>query len=144
MSRTRIPPKLRRTIEEAAERRCGYCLTRSSITGSPMQIDHIVPESAGGTTCEDNLWLACFFCNTYKGAHVDAMDPTTRLVVPLFNPRTQPWSDHFSWSKDSSHIVGLTMTGRATAALLRLNRPELVFTRLRWAAVGWHPPRDLG
>lgn len=107
-----------------------------------MQIDHLLPEAAGGETREDNLWLACAPCNAFKGAYVDAVDPVTQLRVPLFNPRMQSWADHFAWSKDGSWILGLTTIGRASEALLKLNRPSLVYSRLRWASVGWHPPQD--
>ncbi len=41
--------------------------------------------------------------------------------MPLFNPRTQSWADHFRW--EGERVVPLTPTGRATAAALAMNRP---------------------
>lgn len=38
-----------------ARYRCGYCQTAEAIVGTPMEIDHIIPESLGGLTEEDNL-----------------------------------------------------------------------------------------
>ena len=59
MSRTYVPKALRGKIAAQARYRCGYCLTAESIVGTPMELDHIIPESIGGLTEEDNLWLAC-------------------------------------------------------------------------------------
>jgi hypothetical protein len=58
--------------------------------------------------------------------------------VPLFNPRTQPWRDHFRW--DGVRVVPLTPTGRATAAGLAMNRPVILAIRQEEAARGRHPP----
>jgi 5-methylcytosine-specific restriction endonuclease McrA len=60
-------------------------------------IDHIIPEAAGGQTVWDNLCVACHACNEYKGAQVQAQDPLTDKVTPLFHPRRQPWRAHFCW-----------------------------------------------
>lgn len=107
-----------------------------------MEIEHLIPEALGGETIEENLWLACFYCNDYKNDRISAIDPLTQEVVALFNPRQQVWRDHFQWNNDATHVVGLTPTGRATIATLQLNRVHLVHARALWALVGWHPPLD--
>ena len=66
MSRSYIQKALREQITLDARNRCGYCLTSARITGSPMEIDHIVPESLGGSTERENLWLSCSLCNDHK------------------------------------------------------------------------------
>ena len=142
MSSSYASTDLRRRVTAQARHRCGYCQSVESIVGIPMDIEHIVPESAGGATEEHNLWLACSLCNSYKGSRTNARDPISNRTVPLFNPRLQSWSEHFAWEESGSVIVGLTATGRATVVALVLNRPPLVRARKRWAAVGWHPPRD--
>ncbi len=142
MSRSYVPPELRRRVAAQARHRCGYCLSPESIVGIPMDVEHIVPESDGGATKEENLWLACSLCNSYKGSRTSFRDPITGREVPLFNPRRQRWGKHFAWEESGSTIVGLTPTGRATVIALVLNRPPLVKARRRWAAVGWHPPKD--
>ena len=38
-------------------------------------------------------------------------------------------------------LIGLTPAGRATVALLRMNRPVLVQMRRYWIALGLHPPQ---
>ena len=53
MTRTYIAKWLRDRVAEAARHRCGYCLSAESVVGTRMEIDHIVPRSAGGLTAEE-------------------------------------------------------------------------------------------
>jgi hypothetical protein len=131
---------LRRQLEADAGDRCGYCQSSVGVTGTPLVIDHLVPQAAGGPTRRANLWLACHRCNQFKGARQDAVDPVTRVRASFFNPRRQRWQDHFTWSDDGTRIIGITPTGRATVIALRLNNREIVAARRRWVEVGWHPP----
>ena len=135
-----IPKSLRERVSLQAKYRCGYCLTSEFIIGAPMEIDHIIPVSLGGPTQEDNLWLACSLCNDYKGERIAAIDPVFDVLVRLFNPREQVWSEHFSWSTEGDRIVGLNPIGRATVLALKLNRPSLIHARRSWVSAGWHPP----
>src|SRR5437763_6479972 len=137
-----MPNARRARVREQAGQRCGYCLTSETLTGMPLEIDHIVPEALGGETTEDNLWPACSACNDFKGDRVAARDPLTGEWAALFNPRRQRWRTHFAWSEAGRHIVGLTPTGRATVVALHLNRALLVGARRAWVQVGWHPPAD--
>ncbi len=106
-----------------------------------MEVDHITPESVGGATNLDNLCLSCVGCNGFKLAFQSAVDPETGEEASLFNPRSQPWTEHFAWSEDGTRIVGLTPAGRATIARLRMNRERVVEARRLWVTAGWHPPR---
>jgi hypothetical protein len=142
MSRSYISMALRAKIAAQARYRCGYCLTQEAVVGTPMELDHLVPEALGGHTVEGNLWLACSLCNDAKNCRIVAFDPVSGEVVRLFNPRDQVWSDHFRWSEAGDLILGSTSIGRATAIALNLNRPTLVRARQAWVAVGWHPPSD--
>lgn len=105
-----------------------------------MQIDHVLPQSKGGSSELDNLCLACELCNQYKWAKTSGLDPESGEEVVLFNPRTQQWSDHFVWSIDGVLIHGLTGCGRATVEALRLNNFLAVTVRRNWVLAGWHPP----
>jgi len=142
MSRAYVPKALRERVIAQAGRRCGYCLTAEAIVGTPMEIEHIVPESLGGTTEEDNLWLACSLYNDHKNDRIAALDPLDDEIVRLFDPRHQVWADHFMWTAEGDQIIGTTPTRRATVAALNLNRTPLVVARQAWVTVGWHPPRD--
>lgn len=90
----------------------------------PFTMDHVLPLSLGGATAANNLALACFRRNRRKGNAVRAVDPDTQHEVPLFNPRTDAWGEHFVWSDNGLDVVPLTATRRATVQRLDLNRPR--------------------
>jgi hypothetical protein len=134
----RLSAALRRRVTQRAQERCEYCQTPQAIVVE-MEIDHIIPLSVGGRTVLDNLCLACIGCNAFKLDAEAAADPQTGRRVALFNPRAQDWTEHFAWSDDGTRIVGLTPSGRATVARLRMNRERVVVARRLWAEAGWHP-----
>jgi HNH endonuclease len=107
-----------------------------------MTYDHIQPVSKNGETIFENVCLACRSCNEFKGDATEATDPLLGETVPLFNPRTQKWSEHFAWSLNGTRVEGLTAVGRATIARLRMNNPVILVARGRWVISGWHPPND--
>ncbi len=140
MSKTKIPPEQRARIAEISGYRCGYCLTQEIVIGMPLVVEHIIPEAKGGASEDDNLCLACRRCNEFKGVQTSAVDPETQETVPLFNPRTMAWKDHFAWTNNSTTIAGTTAVGRATIEALNLNNEYIVRSRRRWVSIGWHPP----
>src|SRR5207302_1022441 len=103
-----------------------------------FHIDHVVPRAAGGLSLMDNLALACVSCSLRKEARRSARDPRTGRTVPLYHPRRQRWGAHFCW--EGVRVVGLTLTGRATVAALRMNRPLVLAIRREERARGRHPP----
>ncbi len=137
-----ISKSLKNKIRSQAKFRCGYCLRSETLLGMPMEFEHLTPLAAGGQTIEENLWLACRKCNECKGTQTHAIDLETNETVPLFNPRTQNWNDHFSWSEDGTEIIGITPTGRATITALNMNEPMIVTARRLWVSVGWFPPEE--
>lgn len=141
-ARRRIPAALRRKIREQASERCGYCLCSEALLGMPMALDHLIPLAFEGKTVEENLWLCCRRCNEFKGTQTAATDPETSEIVTLFNPRGESWDEHFRWNEDGTEIIGLTPTGRATVAALKLNNPVIVVTRRLWISAGWWPPGE--
>ncbi|OCQ99819.1 HNH endonuclease [Nostoc sp. MBR 210] len=140
---SQIPEAVRVRIRTQANNQCGYCRSLQKYVLGILEIEHIVPKAAGGTDDEENLWLACRLCNSYKGIQTYAKDPITNSKVKLFNPRQQKWSDHFTWTDDGSQIVGLTTCGRATVLALQLNNPYAVVVRQAWVSAGWHPPVEI-
>ncbi len=107
-----------------------------------MVMEHIIPLSGGGTSTIDNLCLACYRCNEFKGAKTHALDPLTGKTTSLFNPNTQNWREHFTWNRGGLEIVGKTACGRATVAALRLNGAWQIQARRIWMLIGLHPPLD--
>ena len=105
-----------------------------------MLIDHIIPLSAGGSSEIDNLCLACYRCNEFKGAKQESLDPLTETSVLLFRPHLQVWTEHFAWSRDGLFMMGITACGRATVEVLHVNDERLIQARHIWMLVGLHPP----
>jgi hypothetical protein len=109
-----IPKPLYEIVRQRAKFRCEYCHYLELLSSSPLSIDHIHPQSLGGSDDLDNLALACRRCNERRYNFTTGIDPETGVEVPLFNPRQQTWSEHFIWSADALKIVGKTSSGRAT------------------------------
>ena len=104
----------------------------------PFQIDHIIARKHGGPSSEDNLALACFYCNTHKGPNVAGIDPDSGEVVRLFHPRRDEWAEHFFW--DGAMLGAGTPVGRTTIHVLRINDPDYVAVRGALLAEGAFPP----
>lgn len=134
---TYIGAHLRRSVIHRAHYRCEYCGLAQDGQEATFHIDHVYPRIAFGQTHADNLALACVSCSLRKGARVVAPDPVTGEQAPLYNPRSQVWTEHFRW--EGVRIIGMTPTGRATVAALALNRPLILAIREEEAALGRHP-----
>jgi hypothetical protein len=115
---------LERLVWQRADSRCEYCQLPQAVSPLPHAIDHIIARQHDGDTVTENLALACFFCNSYKGPNIAGLNPQTGRRVRLFHPRKDHWRRHFAW--DGPVLVGRTLTGRVTIALLEINRPEAV------------------
>ena len=139
---SRIANKLRDKILRAARNRCGYCQTPQRLVPVPFEIEHIFPQAKGGVSKEENLWLACPVCNSFKHAKTHALDPLTNSPTEIFNPRQQAWHKHFAFSQDKTMILGKTACGRATVMALKLNNARAIKMRKLWVSVGWFPPTD--
>lgn len=141
-----VSPSTRRVVRERAHRCCEYCHADERWQFIRFTIDHVVPQSIGGSDADDNLALACRNCNERRGNRVEGRDPETDEVVPLFNPRRERWADHFAWDTDRLRIIGQTPMGRATVALLDVNDDRhagaVVRIRQRDVTDGYHPPPD--
>jgi len=142
MAKKYIRKALRLLMVERARNRCEYCQTQVEKTAMPMEVDHIIPLAMQGQTEESNLCLACTYCNDSKSDRTVGLDVISGKFVALYNPRSQKWKEHFSWSSNSENVIGLTPTGRATVFALNLNRPILIQSRRVWVTAGWHPPKD--
>ncbi len=105
-----------------------------------MVLDHIIPVSAGGETVAENLCLSCVSCNSFKLNFQTGFDTESQRETRLFHPRSDSWHEHFSWSDDSSEIVGVSAIGRATVNRLKMNQPIMLIARREWKKTGSHPP----
>lgn len=124
---TYIPVELRRIILARSGGCCEYCRVNQEFGDLTFHIEHIIAESHGGKTVENNLAVSCPRCNLYKGVNIAAADPLTDEPTFLFHPRRHRWRDHFRLS--GAMIEALTPEGRATVFVLRLNDQERVEQR---------------
>ena len=65
MKKERIPLNLRRSVIERDGLHCVYC--DEDLTDKEIHLDHVIPESKGGTTSYNNLQVTCRKCNLSKG-----------------------------------------------------------------------------
>lgn len=137
---SRISEKLKDKLRRKAKNRCGYCLLPQSLNPTLLEIEHLTPTAKGGTDEEENLWLACRLCNGYKGTQTEVFDSKTNQTIPLYNPRTQNWNEHFKWNNE--FIIGKTVCGVATTTALKLNNEIILPVRKKWILAGWFPPID--
>lgn len=120
MSKTYIPASLRALVGDRANHACEYCLIPEIAVFSALEIDHIIAEKHGGKTISENLALACSLCNKHKGSDLASIDPETKEITRLFNPRQDGWQHHFQLKNDGE-IHPQTSIGRVTTKLLRIN-----------------------
>jgi len=101
-------------------------------------VDHIVAKQHGGPTRLSNLALSCLHCNSHKGPNIAGIDPRSRKLTKLFNPRRHKWERHFRWN--GPLLVGRTAVGRVTIIVLAMNDPDLVEVREELIEEGVFPP----
>jgi hypothetical protein len=63
--KTKIPKALRQKIFQRDDFTCQHCGATERLS-----VDHVYPESAGGTLDESNLQTLCTPCNSRKGAQI--------------------------------------------------------------------------
>ena len=127
----------RERVRRRARHRCEYC--RLHEDDDPLfrfHIEHVVAKQHGGTEAVNNLALACHQDNLRKGPNLTGIDPVTKTLVKLFNPRRHKWARHFRW--DGPTLAGRTPVGLATVAVLGMNLSHRV--ALREALIAAFPP----
>ncbi|MCF8245244.1 MAG: HNH endonuclease [Saprospiraceae bacterium] len=137
-----ISAELRRLVKLRANNNCEYCQALGGYSFHQFPVEHIIPISKGGNDEETNLANACQFCNGSKLDKTESLDPLTGMLVSLFNPRTQAWSENFVWSDDFTLIIGITPIGRATVNCLKMNREAAINLRAALRSFGVHPPKQ--
>ncbi|QDS93866.1 HNH endonuclease [Roseimaritima multifibrata] len=136
-----VPAPLRRAIRQRANQHCEYCLIHEDDVLLSHEPDHIIATKHGGKTSEANLAWTCFLCNRAKGSDIASIDPETNEIVRLFSPRSEAWETHFDL-QSNANVLGKTPIGRATVALLKLNRVPQVEIRRTLMDAGLYPPLD--
>jgi hypothetical protein len=140
-----ISDATKQAVRKRAEYLCEYCHSLERLSANRFTVYHVIPRSLEGSDDINNLALACRRCNERRYNFVAGIDPETQEISPIFNPRSQRWSEHFLWLNGGIIIQGMTATGRATCIRLDLNDvryPEddsIQATRKLWIKTGLHP-----
>ena len=140
MSPARISSALRRGVRERANGCCEYCLLPEEQAFFPHEPDHVIATKHGGQSTLDNLAFACFDCNRFKGSDIASLDPASGELTPLFNPRLQEWSEHFSI--EAGRINPRTANGRVTELVLKVNLSSRVEVREILTNIKRYPKRS--
>ncbi len=118
----------RELVRQRAGQRCEYCrLHEEDDRLFAFHIEHIIAQQHGGTDSLTNLALACHQDNLRKGPNLTGIDPITKKLTRLFNPRRHKWSRHFRWN--GPILIGRTAIGRTTVAVLGMNLPHRLALR---------------
>lgn len=119
---------LRLLVRRRAGDACEYCrLPQSASPYVRFHVEHIVARQHGGADVDDNLALACSFCNYHKGPNIAGVDPESGRLVRLFHPRHDRWDEHFAWQGVA--LVGRSEVSRATIVVLRINHRQRIELR---------------
>ena len=124
-----VAPSLEQFVRYRAGNRCEYCRFPQAYHVRRFHIDHVIARKHVDDEQLDNLALACYRCNGCKGTNIAGIDPVSKVLTPLFNPRKDTWDEHFSW--EGAVLVGTTAIGRVTVKVLNINDESAV--RLRRA-----------
>lgn len=131
--------RLAQAVRIRARHCCEYCRMPARFYPTvPFPIDHIIARQHEGPTALSNLALSCLHCNSHKGTNIAGIDPMTRRLTRLFNPRRHKWSRHFRWR--GALLASRTAIGRTTVAVLALNHPDLMNARQALVTEGVFPP----
>jgi hypothetical protein len=126
-------------VRRRAGHRCEYCRVHQADDPLfPFHVEHIVAKQHGGRDALGNLALACQEDNLHKGPNLTGIDPVTKRVTRLFNPRRHQWAWHFRW--EGPILVGRTAIGRTTVYVLGMNLPHRVTLREALIAARRFPP----
>ncbi len=112
----------REDVRHRAGGLCEYCHLPEAHVLIPFHTEHITAKQHGGRDSLGNLAFACQRCNLHKGPNLAGIDPETKQLAKLFNPRRHSWKRHFRW--EGPILVGKTAVGRATVAVLAMNELE--------------------
>ena len=133
---------MRKSIRNAVRGRagglCEYCHAPQRFSQFAFVMDHVIAQQHRGRTSSGNLAFACGFCNRHKGPNLSGVDPQSKRVCNLFNPRRQRWEEHFAWR--GIKVIGKTSIGRATVVTLNMNSQCQHRIRRALLAEGEFPP----
>ncbi len=118
---------LRQAVRSRAGNRCEYCHLPEAHVVTPYQVEHVIARQHAGSGSLANLAYSCLRCNLHKGPNLAGIDPVTKKLTGLFNPRLQRWTRHFRW--EGPLLVGKTAQGRTAIEVLAMNDSDRIALR---------------
>jgi len=135
--------EVREYLLEKWGRRCAYC----GNAGVPLQIEHLVPRTRGGSNRVSNLTLACEKCNQKKGSQTAAEFGYSHLMaqakMPLRDAAAINSTRWALWRRLA--VTGLPLEA-GTGGHTKWNRTRLGWPKAHWrdaACVGGSMPEEL-
>lgn len=77
--------KMRNRLAEAQNWRCCYCGRR--LEPETATLEHVIPASAGGTHCWENLAASCRPCNQSRPGPIPIASPERDALAALMFPK---------------------------------------------------------
>lgn len=118
---------------------CEYCQNQVAFSFSPFSIELLNRRINFGKPTIENMIYICQSCSNYRNFSANGFDTISGKNSTLFNPRTDEWSKHFTWSDDFNFLIGLTSKGRTTIEKMQLNRETLIKYRCILISINKHP-----
>jgi uncharacterized protein (TIGR02646 family) len=127
LGRYRHPQIKDSLLSETAEK-CAYCESKIRHVAYG-DIEHVIPKSKVPEKAYEweNLTLACDVCNTNKGDTYS--DDPTQSQDALIDPYHDEPRDHFLFLREVVSPRPDSLRGKATDAVIKLSRPELLERR---------------
>jgi hypothetical protein len=132
-----ISSATRKLVIARAGHRCEYCRVLEYLSSFDFHADHIIGIQHGGPNTLINLAHTCSPCNWKKGPNISTILEFGGALIPLFNPRTQNWFDHFE--SINGVLRPLTLIGEGTIKLLELNTSNKIEERYEMTLAGFYP-----
>jgi 5-methylcytosine-specific restriction endonuclease McrA len=135
--------EVREYLLEKWQRRCAYC----GAAGVPLQVEHIVPRSRGGSDRVSNLTLACEPCNQRKGNQTAAAFGFPQIQAQARQPLKDAAAVNSTRWALYQALVALGLPVEAgTGGRTKFNRTRLGLPKAHWtdaACVGASTPEGL-
>ncbi|WP_414624161.1 RNA-guided endonuclease IscB [Calothrix sp. CCY 0018] len=126
--------QVREYLLEKWSRECTYCSKKDV----PLQIEHILPKSKGGSNRISNLCLACEKCNQKKGNKLveEFLKKKPDLLKKIKSKTKKPLLDAAAVNATRNKLVtvlsSLLPTKTATGAQTKYNRTRLNLKKQHW------------
>lgn len=131
--------QMKQYLLEANDYKCVYC----NISNVPLEIEHIIPKSRGGTNSITNLTIACTSCNQAKGNRT-----ASEFGYPNIQAKTKyHLKDMAAVNSSKAKLISLLkLTGLTVneynSGMTKFNRKQLGYSKDHWidaSCVGPNP-----